>query len=468
LKSPNEEKIKLWGGRFTSGTASSVEAFTASIDVDARLYRHDIAGSIAHARMLARQRIISARDARKIVRGLKAIEREIESGKFAFSPNDEDIHMNIERRLTEKIGAAGGKLHTARSRNDQVALDTRLFLREEVRLIVQSLQSLGRELARAARRHLDVIMPGYTHLQRAQPVLFAHHLLAYFEMFERDRERFASCLERINVLPLGAGALAGTTFPIDRNYVAKLLDFPRVAKNSIDAVSDRDFILEFLSASAILFVHLSRLAEELILWSSHEFGFVELPDRYCTGSSMMPQKKNPDVPELIRGKSGRVFGHLHALLTTMKGLPLAYNRDLQEDKTPLFDAVATVGICLEAMAGALATAKFRADRMRAALDAGFLTATEVADWLSARGIPFREAHELTGKLVREAMNRGITLQQLPLEALRSFHPAFDASVYDVLDAEVAVERRTGFGAPSAAQVEKAIASARARLKSTPD
>src|SRR5207244_340961 len=371
LKSPNEEKIKLWGVRFTSVTASSVEAFTASIDVDARLYRHDIAGSIAHAKMLARQGIISARDARKIVRGLKAIEREIESGKFAFSPADEDIHMNIERRLTEKIGAAGGKLHTrsdvdarlyrhdiagsiahakmlarqgiisardarkivrglkaiereiesgkfafspadedihmnierrltekigaaggklhtARSRNDQVALDTRLFLREEVRLIIQSLQSLGRELARAARRHLDVIMPGYTHLQRAQPVLFAHHLLAYFEMFERDRERFASCLERINVLPLGAGALAGTTFPIDRNYVAKLLDFPRVAKNSIDAVSDRDFILEFLSASAILFVHLSRLAEELILWSSHEFGFVELPDRYCTGSSMMP------------------------------------------------------------------------------------------------------------------------------------------------------------------------------------
>ncbi|HET8562356.1 MAG TPA: argininosuccinate lyase, partial [Candidatus Binatia bacterium] len=321
---------KLWGGRFAARTAGSVEAFTASIDVDARLYRHDIAGSIAHAMMLARQKIISAREGRRIVRGLKAIQREIESGAFAFSTADEDIHMHIERRLIEKIGAAGEKLHTARSRNDQVALDMRLYLREEVGLVLKRLRALQHELALRAKKHLDIIMPGYTHLQRAQPVLFAHHLLAYVEMFARDEERLSSCLERINVLPLGAGALAGTTFPIDRAYVAKLLNFPRVSKNSIDTVSDRDFLLEFLSAAAILFVHLSRLADEMILWSSQEFGFIELPDRYCTGSSMMPQKKNPDVPELIRGKTGRVFGHLHTLLTIMKGLPLAYNRDLQE------------------------------------------------------------------------------------------------------------------------------------------
>jgi len=452
LKSPNEEKIKLWGGRFTSGTASSVEAFTASIDVDARLYRHDIAGSIAHARMLARQRIISARDARKIVRGLKAIEREIESGKFAFSPNDEDIHMNIERRLTEKIGAAGGKLHTARSRNDQVALDTRLFLREEVRLIVQSLQSLGRELARAARRHLDVIMPGYTHLQRAQPVLFAHHLLAYFEMFERDRERFASCLERINVLPLGAGALAGTTFPIDRNYVAKLLDFPRVAKNSIDAVSDRDFILEFLSASAILFVHLSRLAEELILWSSHEFGFVELPDRYCTGSSMMPQKKNPDVPELIRGKSGRVFGHLHALLTTMKGLPLAYNRDLQEDKTPLFDTVDTVKASVAIVRELMGELKVRKDKMLAAARDGFMNATDLADYLVHRGLPFRTAHAISGKIVQHCIDRGCRIEELPLTELRRFSAKIERNVYNYLSAESVVGRHRSFGGTARSNV----------------
>ncbi|HSK29188.1 MAG TPA: argininosuccinate lyase, partial [Candidatus Limnocylindria bacterium] len=314
---------KLWGGRFAAQTADSVEAFTASIDVDARLYRHDIMGSIAHAKMLAKQGIIRVRDGQKIVRGLQRIEREIASGKFRFSQADEDIHMNIERRLTELIGTAGGKLHTARSRNDQVALDMRLYLRDEVTVVIDGLRALQLELARAAKKHLDVIMPGYTHLQRAQPVLLAHHLLAYYDMFDRDLERFAGCFERINVLPLGSGALAGTTFPIDRMYVAKLLGFPRVSKNSIDAVSDRDFLLEFLAASAILFVHLSRLADELVLWSSQEFGFVELPDGYCTGSSMMPQKKNPDVPELIRGKSGRVFGHLQALLTIMKGLPLA-------------------------------------------------------------------------------------------------------------------------------------------------
>jgi argininosuccinate lyase len=452
LKSPNQRKIKLWGGRFTSGTASSVEAFTASIDVDARLYRHDIVGSIAHAKMLARQRIISARDARKIVRGLKAIEREIENGKFAFSATDEDIHMNIERRLTERIGSAGKRLHTARSRNDQVALDMRLFLREEVRLIIESLRSLGRELARAAKRHLDVIMPGYTHLQRAQPVLFSHHLLAYFEMFERDRERFAGCLERINVLPLGAGALAGTTFPIDRNYVATLLGFPRLAKNSIDAVSDRDFILEFLSVSAILFVHLSRLAEELVLWSSQEFGFVELPDRYCTGSSMMPQKKNPDVPELIRGKSGRVFGHLHALLTIMKGLPLAYNRDLQEDKLPLFDTVDTVKSSLAMIRELIAGLKVRKEKMLTAAQGGFMNATDLADYLVRRDLPFRTAHAISGRIVQHCSKRGCRIEDLPLSELKRFSARIEKDVYDYLSVEAVVGRRRSLGGTARSKV----------------
>jgi argininosuccinate lyase len=436
---------KLWGGRFSAGTADSVEAFTASIDVDARLYRHDIAGSIAHAKMLARQRIISQRDARKIVRALKAIEREIASGRFVFSPADEDIHMNIERRLTERIGSAGGKLHTARSRNDQVALDMRLFLREEIALILESLKALQRELALVAKSNLDVIMPGYTHLQRAQPVLFSHHLLAYFEMFERDRERFFNCLGRVNVLPLGAGALAGTSFPIDRAYVARLLHFPRLCKNSIDAVSDRDFILEFVSAAAILFVHLSRLAEELILWSSEEFGFIELPDRYCTGSSMMPQKKNPDVPELIRGKSGRVFGHLHALLTIMKGLPLAYNRDLQEDKVPLFDTVDTAKASLDIARQLVHGMRLRKDRMATAVRDGFMNATDLADYLVLRGVSFRSAHALSGKIVRYCIAHGRRIEELSLAELKEFSPRIEKDVYKYLSAEAVVQRRRSHG-----------------------
>ena len=445
MKNLLESKSKLWGGRFASGTADSVVAFTASIDVDSRLYRHDIAGSIAHAKMLARQRIISARDARKIVRGLRAIEREIEAGKFVFSPEDEDIHMNIERRLTEKIGAAGGKLHTARSRNDQVALDLRLYLREEVGLIVEALQALQRELARAAKRHIDIIMPGYTHLQRAQPVLFSHHLLAYYDMFERDRARFNDCLERINVLPLGAGALAGTTFAIDRGYVAQLLNFPAVSSNSMDSVADRDFILEFLGGAAILFVHLSRLAEELVLWSSQEFAFIELPDRYCTGSSMMPQKKNPDVPELIRGKTGRVFGHLYALLTVMKGLPLAYNRDLQEDKMPLFDTVDTVKASLRMVRELIAGMKVRKDKMLAAAQDGFMNATDLADYLAGRGVPFRAAHAVAGKVVRFCLSQGRRIEELPLAQLKRFSAHIDKDLYRYLSAEAMVERRRAMG-----------------------
>ena len=452
---------KLWGGRFADGTADSVEAFTASIDVDSRLYRHDIAGSIAHAKMLARQRIIPARDAQKIVRGLKSIEREIDRGKFVFSSADEDIHMNIERRLSEKIGAAGRKLHTARSRNDQVALDMRLFLREEVALIIETLQMLQRELTAAARKNLDVIMPGYTHLQRAQPVRFAHHLLAYYEMFERDRERLSSGLERINVLPLGAGALAGTSFPIDRNYVAQLLNFPRVSKNSIDTVSDRDFVLEFVSTSAILFVHLSRLAEELVLWSSQEFGFVELPDRYCTGSSMMPQKKNPDVPELVRGKAGRVFGHLQALLTIMKGLPLAYNRDLQEDKIPLFDTVDTVKTSVRIMAEVIHGMKVRKDRMLTAAQEGFMNATDLADYLVERGIPFRDAHAISGRIVRHCVAKDCRIEELSLKELRGFSKKIQRDVYDFLSTEAVVNRRRAFGGTARSNVMRRLKELRA-------
>jgi argininosuccinate lyase len=436
---------KLWGGRFVDGTADSVEAFTASIDVDRRLYKHDIDGSIAHAKMLARQRIIPAADARKIVRGLKSIQQEIESGVWEFSAADEDIHMYIERRLTEKIGGAGGKLHTARSRNDQVALDMRLFLREELKLIIENLVDLGRELARAARRHLDVIMPGYTHLQRAQPVLFSHHLLAYFDMFERDRERFAGCLERVNVLPLGSGALAGTSFPIDRAYVATLLGFSRISKNSIDAVSDRDFLLEFLAVSAILFVHLSRLAEEMVLWSSQEFAFVELPDRYCTGSSMMPQKKNPDVPELIRGKTGRVFGHLSSLLTVMKGLPLAYNRDLQEDKIPLFDTVDTVKASVAIIGELIRGMKVNKERMLSAAQDGFMNATDLADYLVSRGVPFRSAHALAGKVIQHCLAQKRRIEELPLEELQRFSPKIEKEVYHYLTADAVVQRRRALG-----------------------
>ena len=447
---------KLWGGRFAAETANSAEAFTASVDVDARLYRHDIAGSMAHAKMLARRRIIPARDANRIVRGLKSIQSEIERGAFRFSSADEDVHMNIERRLTEKIGAAGGKLHTARSRNDQVALDMRLFLREEVALIMAGLKTLQQALARSAKRHIDVIMPGYTHLQRAQPVLFSHHLLAHFDMFERDRERFADSLKRINVLPLGSGALAGTTFAIDRRYVAKLLNFPRISQNSIDAVSDRDFLLEFLSSSAILFVHLSRLAEELVLWSSQEFGFIELPDGYCTGSSMMPQKKNPDVPELIRGKTGRVFGHLQAVLTIMKGLPLAYNRDLQEDKIPLFDTVDTVKASVKIMAEMVERMKVKEERMMEAVRDGFMNATDLADYLVERGVPFRAAHAISGRVVQHCLAQGRRIEELSLVELKRFSSKIERDVYHYLSAEAVVGRRRAPGGTAKSNVVRRL------------
>lgn len=451
-----ERDKKLWGGRFAAPTAGSVEAFTSSIETDWRLYRHDIAGSIAHAKMLARQKIISASEAQKIVRGLKSIQIEIERGRFAFSQADEDIHMNIERRLIEKIGAAGKKLHTARSRNDQVALDMRLYLREEIRTTLELLAALKLELARAGKRYLNVIMPGYTHLQKAQPVLLSHHLLAYVEMFDRDYDRFSGCLERVNVLPLGSGALAGTSLPINRAHVARLLQFPRVSKNSIDAVSDRDFVLEFLSGSAILFVHLSRLAEEMILWSSGEFDFIELPDAYCTGSSMMPQKKNPDVPELVRGKAGRLFGHLQALLTVMKGLPLAYNRDLQEDKPPLFDAVDTVKACLGMMREVVGQMKVRKDKMLAAAQDGFMNATDLADYLVERGVSFRSAHALVGNLVAHCLRQGRRIEELSLKELQRFSSKINKDVYQYLTVESAIRRRRALGGTAWVNVRRRL------------
>jgi argininosuccinate lyase len=449
-------KKKLWTGRIKASTAHSVEAFTSSIDVDRRLYRYDIAGSIAHVKMLARQRIILPSEAQKIVRGLEDIEKEIERSQFLFSSADEDIHMNIERRLTEKIGAVAEKLHTARSRNDQVALDLRLYLREELKAILDALRRFKMELARTAKRNLKVIMPGYTHLQRAQPVLFSHHLLAYVDMLDRDEQRVEGCAERVNVLPLGSGALAGTTFPIDRTYVAKVLGFPRLSKNSIDAVSDRDFVLEFLSDSAIIFVHLSRLAEEMILWSSEEFGFIELPDRYCTGSSMMPQKKNPDVPELVRARTGRVYGHLQALLTVMKGLPLAYNRDLQEDKVPLFDTVDTVKTSLEIMREVVRGMKVNKGRMLAAAQDGLMNATDLADYLVRRGMTFRSAHALVGRIVRYCLDSHRRIEKLSLKELRRFCPRIEKDVYGYLALDAVVERRRALGGTASDNVRQRL------------
>jgi len=391
---------KLWGGRFTQPTDKFVEEFTASIDFDQRMYRYDIQGSMAHARMLGRQGIIAPEEAQQICAGLEQILADIEAGKVEFTVALEDIHMNIESRLIENIGSVGGKLHTGRSRNDQVAVDIRLYLRDEMKAILTYLDKLQEALLTQADANLNTIMPGYTHLQTAQPVLFAHHMLAYYEMFCRDSGRMQDCLVRMNVLPLGAGALAGTTFPIDRESVAADLGFDGVTRNSLDSVSDRDFALEFCSAAATVMMHLSRLSEELVLWSSADFNFIELTDAFCTGSSIMPQKKNPDVPELVRGKTGRVYGNLMSLLTLMKSLPLAYNKDMQEDKEPLFDSIDTVKGSLKIFADMISQMYVKADNMRIAAARGYSTATDVADYCVTKGIPFRDAHEIVGKTVR--------------------------------------------------------------------
>ena len=447
---------KAWAGRMAEPTHHLVESFTTSLPFDRRLYAHDITGSIAHCEMLARQKIIPRRDATRIIAALRQIRAEFEHGAFQSNPSDEDIHMAVERRLIEKIGAVGGKLHTARSRNDQVALDLRLYLRDETDGVLNLLRQLRRALATLAKAHADAIMPGYTHLQPAQPVLFAHHLLAYAEMLDRDQQRFTDARARIDVLPLGSGALAGTTFPIDRHYVAGRLGFRTVSSNSMDAVSDRDFAVEFLAACAILGMHLSRFAEDLILWSSQELGFVTLPDAFATGSSIMPQKKNPDVAELIRGKTGRLYGNLLSLLTTLKGLPMTYNRDLQEDKEPVFDSVDTIKASLGVLSAMLPQLHVNRERMAAAATAGYTLATELADYLSSKGVPFREAHGIVGAIVRHCVQHNLGLEALSLEQLRGFSTRFAADVRKWLRADAAVRRRRAVGGTSPENIRRQL------------
>jgi argininosuccinate lyase len=444
--------------------------FSTSLPVDRRLYSEDIAGSLAHAAMLAKRRIISAAEARAIARGLRAIKREIASGKFPLAPRKggrsaaEDIHMAIEARLIEKIGPAGARLHTARSRNDQVALDERLYLVRTIREIVRLVRGLQKSLVRLARRNREVVMPGYTHLQRGQPILLAHHLLAYVGMLDRDAGRFGDALRRTSASPLGAGALAGTSFPLDREMVARRVGLGGTVENSIDAVSDRDALLEFLAASAITMMHLSRLAEELVLWSSQEWRFAEIGEAYTTGSSMMPQKKNPDMAELIRGKTGRVYGGLVALLTVMKGLPLAYNRDMQEDKEPLFDAAETLASSLSVMARMLATVRFDAKRFESELDSGALLATELADYLARKGMPFREAHGVAGAIVAQCARRGTALPRLPLADYRRFSRLFEADIYLLLSARGSIERKRSAGSTAPSEVRRALARWERRLR----
>jgi argininosuccinate lyase len=455
---------KLWNGRFTEKTDKIVEDFTSSIDVDKRLYTYDIEGSIAHCRMLAKASIISEEDASSLMEGLGKIKREIEHKNFQFDNSLEDIHMHIESRLVQLVGKAAQNLHAARSRNDQVALDVRMYLRDETLNTIKLLVMLRKEIVGLAKTYIDVVLPGYTHLQRAQPVLLSHHLMAYYEMFSRDAERFRDCLKRINVMPLGSAAIAGTTYPIDRDYTAKLLDFPKVSANSIDAVSDRDFIIEFLSAASICMVHFSRMSEEFILWSSTEFGFIELPDSFATGSSIMPQKKNPDVPELVRGKTGRVFGDLMALLAIMKSLPLAYNRDMQEDKAALFNTVDILTECIEIYIKMLPKLKINHEAMRQAASTGYLNATDMADYLVARGMPFRQAHSCVGKAVGYALSKKMELHELTLEELKPFSSMFDKDIFDVLTTEEMINRRKSFGGTATENVLAAIKEAEKELE----
>lgn len=453
---------KLWSGRFKEETEKTVEAFTESISFDARLWRYDIEGSIAHVTMLGRQKIISKKEAALIIRGLNEIRTEIESGKFKFSRALEDVHMNIESALIKRVGPVGGKVHTARSRNDQVALDIRLYLRDEIKEIIKLLKGFQKVIVAAAHKNIDIIMPGYTHLQRAQPVMLSHHLLAYFEMLGRDSARFEDCLKRVNVMPLGSAALAGTTLPIDRRYVAGLLKFPALSENSIDAVSDRDFVIEFISASGILMTHLSRLSEEFILWNSEEFGFIELPDAFTTGSSIMPQKKNPDVLELTRGRTGRVMGNLVAILTIMKGLPLAYNRDMQEDKEPLFDSVDTVKTCLAVLTKMMPRVRFKKKVMEKATAAGFLTATDIAEYLVRKGMPFREAHSVTGKIVKYCIENNKTLMDLNLKEFKQFSALLGQDIFHYIAVETSVNGKKSFGGTSKEMVLARIKKIKSR------
>jgi argininosuccinate lyase len=453
---------KPWSGRFTEDTEKAVESFTCSVSFDTRLWKYDIAGSIAHVKMLGKQKIISKKDAALIIRGLNEIKDEIQKGKFRFYEKLEDVHMNIEHALIKNIGAVGGKIHTARSRNDQVVLDMRLYLRDEIKAIVKLIRSLQKVFVSLAEKQIDTVIPGYTHLQRAQPVLLSHHLLAYYEMLQRDCQRFEDCHRRVNVLPLGSAALAGTTLPIDRLYVARQLKFPAVTENSIDTVSDRDFITEFISASAIIMMHLSRLSEELILWCSEEFGFIELSDAYTTGSSMMPQKKNPDVPELIRGKTGRVYGNLITLLTVMKSLPLAYNRDMQEDKEPLFDTVDTVKSCLEVLGNMLPKIRFNKRNIKKSIKGGFLIATDIAEYLVYKGMPFRDAHGVTGRIVKYCIDEQKDPEDMGVNEFRKFSKIFDEDIKSFISIRASVNGKKSYGSTSGKLVRNRLKAIRRR------
>jgi len=459
----NSSSQKPWGGRFTESTDAFVETFTASVNFDQRLYHYDIQGSRAHARMLEKVGVLSKTELGSILTGLEQIERDIEQGNFQWSVSLEDVHMNIEARLTALIGEAGKKLHTGRSRNDQVATDLRLYLRDQINAACAELRRLQSALLDVAERETDTLLPGFTHLQVAMPVTFGHHMLAWFENLQRDRQRLMDCLKRVNVMPLGAAALAGTSFPIDRHYTAELLGFDSPAENSLDAVSDRDFVIEFCSCAALILTHLSRFSEELILWASAQFAFIDLPDRFCTGSSIMPQKKNPDVPELVRGKSGRVIGHLVGLLTLMKAQPLAYNKDNQEDKEPLFDTVDTILGCLRAFADMVPAIEVKADNMRRAAASGYATATDLADYLVRKGLAFRDAHEIVGNAVRLGIESKRDLSEMSLSELQSLSALIESDVFDVLTLEGSVSARNHFGGTAPDQVRAAIIRARQRL-----
>jgi len=454
---------KPWAGRFTAPTDAFVEAFTASVGFDKRLYRHDIAGSIAHAKMLAHVGVLTEQERDSIISGLQEIEQDIERGDFAWSTTLEDVHMNIEARLTDRIGSVGKKLHTGRSRNDQVATDIRLYLRDEIRQIAAEIHRLIEGLLGLADTEAETIMPGFTHLQTAQPVTFGHHMLAWVEMLLRDLARLKDAYQRVNVMPLGSAALAGTTYPIDREFTARELGFAAITENSLDAVSDRDFAIELVSAASMLMMHLSRFSEELILWSSAQFDFVDLGDSFCTGSSIMPQKKNPDVPELVRGKTGRIYGHLVGLLTLMKGQPLAYNKDNQEDKEPLFDTVDNVKGCLKLYADMMPQITVKRDNMYEAARRGFSTATDLADYLVRKGVTFRDAHEIVGKAVRFGVDNGKDLSEMSLDELRSYSDVIEDDVFQVLTLEGSVAARNHPGGTAPAQVRAALERVRARL-----
>ncbi|MBR2010680.1 MAG: argininosuccinate lyase [Clostridia bacterium] len=455
---------KMWAGRTAGKTEKLADDFNSSLRFDRKMYKQDITGSMAHAAMLAKQGIIEQQEADTLIKGLAGILNDIEEGKLAFDESCEDIHMFVEQELTTRLGAVGKKLHTARSRNDQVALDLRMYLRDEMKEIIQKIIALIEVLADKADKYDKCILPGYTHLQRAQPIVFSHHLLAYAMMLLRDKSRYEDALARMNVSPIGSCALAGTTYPIDRRFEAEQLGFADIARNSIDGVSDRDFCLDFMSACSVLMMHLSRFSEELILWSSWEFRFVELSDAYTTGSSIMPQKKNSDMAELIRGKTGRVYGDLMALLTTMKGLPLAYNKDMQEDKESVFDAAETVRMCLDVMTPMIDTMTVRADRMRKAAEEGFINATDLADYLVKKGMPFRDAYRVSGSIVAECIKTGAVLETLPLEVYRGYSDLFTGDLYDAIDLSACVAKRTSEGGPSVKSVRDQIAYVREQLK----